>query len=558
MVISPLQKKIFYILSSILLVILLIVITALVSITVYFNNNFKEKIQTEVYKQTKGEYELKIKKLSVNVFNQSFRLNECSLTPDKSIKPDNAKYKVTVKQINLKDFGLWGFLIKKKLDLDNLEMVEPVVNIYRNIPVKQKTKTDSSEKISIYTILKKFISEISIDKICITNASVHVFDHMSDKQNLLTSNSNELFITHFKINKISDEQNKLFIADVLKLTVNNFIYHSAKNLNTLYIKKITASYNDSILILDSFQLKPNYNKHVYAKKVGHQTDRITIHTLESTFHNIDISSLFEKNILIAKHLNVKNFNIEIYRDKNDPPLEIKYAKSLQQKLKTIPILMNINKITLKNSKVVYEEVAKDADKAGSISFDQLNGTVTGLTSNPVLYGCKKLDVQATALFMNTGKLKARFTFPLTTDEMVFVCYGKLGEMDLKVLNKILTPNAHLVIKDGIADSALISFHADNSGALGTLKIGYHHLKINLLKKDNGKGFYSGFLSLLYRILFIKEENPTRKKDIRIAEINYKRDPKHFIFKYTWMSILSGIKPTIGIPHARSKKKPKEN
>jgi len=556
MTFPKLQNKIFRVICFLLVVIVIVVIAAYVSIPLYFNDKIKHQLEAEVAKQTKGEYVLQIKDLRVDVLTQSILLKDCRLIPVKDIKPNSAKYIVSVKHINLKDFGIWKFLSDKELVIDELEILQPTANIYRNIANKQATPNDTTKKASLYSMLSKSIHGLTIDDIHITNADISMYDNLNDKLPTLSTKNNELHISNFQINEKSEKEKQLFLSDDLQLIVKEFLYKASNNLNTFSIKKMMASYNDSTLVIDSMQLIPNYNKQQYAKKLGHQTDRIVIGIDQLAFSDIDLRSLLEKNILIAKQLKVKKFELEAYRNMNDPSLPPKLATSLQQKLKNIPILMNIERVLVSKSLVVYEEVAKGADAAGSISFNNLNGTITDLTTNPSMFGKKKLDIKASAMFMNNAKLDAHYVFPLNTDKMVFDCYGKLGEMDLTVLNKILTPNAHLAIKNGKVDSAVISFHADEIGALGTVRAGYHDLRIDILKMNNRSGLYTGALSLLFRIIFIKKDNPKKNRDFRMADINYKRNPQQFIFKYTWQSILSGIKPTIGMPQQKMKNKVK--
>src|SRR3954468_17982957 len=73
-------------------IIFLVFIFVQLSFVFYFNNKARETLQTEVFKQTMGEYKLSLKSLKTNLFNQSIYLTGVVLTPDKSIEPDKPKY----------------------------------------------------------------------------------------------------------------------------------------------------------------------------------------------------------------------------------------------------------------------------------------------------------------------------------------------------------------------------------------------------------------------------------------------------------------------------------
>ena len=88
-----------------------------------------------------------------------------------------------------------------------------------------------------------------------------------------------------------------------------------------------------------------------------------------------------------------------------------------------------------------------------------------------------------------------------------------------------------------------------------MKFIYHDLKIGVLNKaDHDKhGIREGVLTLVANKLVIKNSNPEKNKAPRITEINYLRNPQRFIFNYVYHSLLSGIKPAIGLSSKKSEK-----
>ncbi len=537
-------KRFLHILSYTFLSIALLIVVVCASIPLYLNNKIRNDLQIQVSKQSKGEYLLHMDKLSINIFNQSLCLSGFKLTPVKKINPLAVKYALSSKKINFLDLHLWSLLIHKELIVDKMEMIKPSFIIFRSTSHK-KSSTDTTENISIFSMMNKYVRSLCVGSIKICNANLNIYNNLNDAHPTISTKENELNISNFQVNKKVAQQKRWFLADTFQLIINKFSYKTARNLSTLHINKIIASYTDSTLLVDSLQLIPNYNKQQYAQKAGHQTDRIIISVLQATFRQTDIKSLVENNCLIAEKLEVRNFNLTAYRDKNDPSV-IKRAKSVQQLLKTIPILTNIEVIQLNNANIVYEEVAKGATKPGIVTFNYINGTIKGFTSDAAFFSKNRLTLHANCLFMNTGKMQAYYSFPLNTNKMVFDCSARLGKMPLETINKILVPNAHLLIKDGMIDSVRLSFHADDDGALGTIAIGYHHLKIALVMEDKKQRFPLRIMSFFARAFIIKKQNPRKNRDMRVAQINYKRSPNRFIFSYTWHSILSGIKPTVGL------------
>jgi hypothetical protein len=52
---------------------------------------------------------------------------------------------------------------------------------------------------------------------------------------------------------------------------------------------------------------------------------------------------------------------------------------------------------------------------------------------------------------------------------------------------------------------------------------------------------------------LKDSNPSGKKEPRIARMHFERNKQRFMFHYTWQTIFSGIKETVGFPDIKPKK-----
>jgi hypothetical protein len=70
------------------------------------------------------------------------------------------------------------------------------------------------------------------------------------------------------------------------------------------------------------------------------------------------------------------------------------------------------------------------------------------------------------------------------------------------------------------------------------------------KQTHKTKFKEDVLSFLVNRIIIKKDNPLKNKEVRVTNINYERNRQRFIFNYTWKSLLSGIKPAIGLPNKK--------
>jgi len=541
-------RKILRIFLIVLAVLVLFVGALQLSFTFYFNSKIISDLQEAVLSETNGEYQLEIGELKTNIFSQSVYISRFRLLPQKNTNPDNARYYASATEINLVNCSLFSFLFRKKLTISRIEVTDPAGYIYRSTNKNSPTQNSTDEKFSLYALINKNIQELKIHKIDISNAHIAIYENLKDSIPSVSSKDNEVLITNLSINKSVDEAGRLFFADKINLTMNRFAYTTRDSLYTFKAKQLRASYTDSILTVDSLELIPNYSKRQFSGEAGKQTDRMNVTVAGLNFVKMDVKLFFERNWFIAKQLDIEGLNLSAYRNKNyaRKPERI---KSVQELLKDIPLYSAIEKIELHNAFIVYEEVAEGAAKAGRISFEKVNAGITGFTSDSTLFATKKaLEVKATALFMNKGKLTGHYSFPLNTSDMVFDCSGKLTDMPLEAINPILEPNAKVSIKAGMIDSLVFAFHANARSSDGKMRFYYHGLKMEFLnKKDLKAGKLEEVLSFLAHRILIKEENPSRNQPVRVTDISYNRNPNRFIFNYSWKSLLSGIKPAIGIP-----------
>ena len=550
------RKRVIYAIASVIVLVIIVLVGIQLSFIFHFNNQVKEYLQTELTKQTKGEYKLTIEKLSTNLFNQSVCLLNVTLVADRKINPDAPKYFVSAEKIELVDFKVFSYLFKKDLFFDKIKFVRLSGKIYRSNKTVEM-KPGSGVKFSPYKLISKHLHSLAIGNIEIRNADINFYDEADDSLPVIKSRDNVIKISNLRINNEANNNGRWFLADTIGVTINKFDYRTKSKIYTVRVKKLVASSTDSTLTLDSIQMIPNYNKHDFGYKAGKQTDRISILVDKMRFEKMSIKLFFERNSFIAKTVNVDRFILEAYRDKNIKGYS-KKAKSIQQLIKSIPFYIKVDEIHIKNSQVTYDEVPKGAESPGVISFNKINGTLTGLTNDRnLITGKSFLVLDANCQLMNEGYMLAHYDFPLETDSMVFDCSAKLTNFPLTAINPTLEPLAYLSMKEGTVDTLIFNFHATNTGSKGKMELRYHGLKVSLLKNDNKKkiiviDFFALNLKRFLAAILVKKSNPTRERDVRVTEISFPYDTNKFIFHYTWKSILSGIKPAIGIPSKTKK------
>jgi len=116
-------------------------------------------------------------------------------------------------------------------------------------------------------------------------------------------------------------------------------------------------------------------------------------------------------------------------------------------------------------------------------------------------------------------------------------------------------SAFVKIQSGRLDRMKFNVVANDSFAYGRLHFNYHALKIEVLEKnvEEGKDNRRAMLSLLANGL-IHSSNPRFEgTPSRVGQIYYPRNKEKQIFNYWVMSLISGVKSTMGFGSKQANK-----
>jgi hypothetical protein len=157
--------------------------------------------------------------------------------------------------------------------------------------------------------------------------------------------------------------------------------------------------------------------------------------------------------------------------------------------------------------------------------------------------------------MNRGKLNVLFTFNLTADNVPFSYKGNVGPMDLSAINPAIMPLGLIKINSGQLDRFEFDINADNEVAKGRVSVLYNDLKVTVLKADttNDKLRHMTIASLFANVLVLKHDNPDAPGEIpRASDFTYYRPKDFTFFKTIWRTLLTGIKPCVGLDEKMQK------
>jgi hypothetical protein len=545
-----LNKRSIQLICYILISIIFVFIISIIILNKYLNNSIIEKIKTNIYESTNHEYILNVDDLNINLFSQSINITNIIIEPLQKEKSTKNHFVFKSKSLRVIDLSIIKFLRERKIDISNIEFYKPELIVFWDSENGKRTDIESN-----YKNMVPLIKMLKVNHITIKDLKFNIFKNSYNVFPIFNSNTNYLNLQNINFDLSKIKLSEIIVFDKFVIVIDSFKCNIGNDsLYTVKTKKLYVDYNNSIMIFDSLKLIPNYSKNEFAKKAGKQTSRIEIGLGKIKIFNINYKLMLDEKRVSIHKIELVECNLDVYRD-NRLPLAKIIRPSIQAMIKSVPFLISIDTIELKNSKIAFEAIHPHAFSTGKISINNFEVTVTGIQND----SCKisenqSVDALASGNIMNKGKFNLKYNFPLNTDKEHFYCSGSLSRMTLSTFNSIIIPVKNLQFRSGIIDYINFSFTAEENYASGIMKFKYHNLKIDMLNKLNSKnGLSQKLKSLLVNNFKIYESNPEIGGKIRISKINMVHNPYRFFLNYTIQSILSGVEPTILKDHEKNKK-----
>jgi hypothetical protein len=331
------------------------------------------------------------------------------------------------------------------------------------------------------------------------------------------------------------------LLDKFSVQSKDKLYHF--NFNKIGINSLHKNFT-----ISSFDIVPFAAEKQFANHFHFQKDRYQVSLSGITLSDIDMNGLLDKR-LEASQLVIQNAAVKIYRDLHKPlEQKSKVGNYPSQLLLKLSQPLNIQKATINNANIEYDENETVSDKTGVISFANSNLTITNITNIPsVIQKNDRLNIAFNSRVLGSIPISGNFVFSLKNNNGDFTATGHLPEFDALQLNKISLPMALIKISSGKINAIDFHFTGNNTTAKGDFVMKYQNLKVDVLKRDKTThDIKKRGLATLAANLLVANNNPTGA-GLRKETPEYHRDIYKSFFNLLWKTIFTGMKQTVGIP-----------
>jgi hypothetical protein len=568
------RKRLFLKIVFWFLGILFVILSALFLYGYFYYGKIVKGFLTEaVSRDSKGIYKLEMSDLSINLVSGNLTLKGFKILPDTALFRVKALtdtlspilISLSINEFRIRGFWIMDLLSNRKINLNRIRIIEPDITIYkmRSSPLASEDKPKS--KLMSIPLPKGLVS-IHIREIILEKGKVQFYDCSGDSILSYSVPSCNIEIRNVLVDSAHYGQMHLFNSEDISVRLEGIVMNTKNGMNKISVGEIGVSTRTNALYIKNFHLEPLYNDHDYTRKLGYQTDRLTVRIDQLTLKRLNLRELVLFSRLNAGLLEIEGLDLDDYRDKRVPRKPGFMPPMPQDALRNLKTYLQIDTVLLKSGKATYREQV--GAEPGTIFFDKMSGSLTNLTNDSVLLSNGLVsELKGTAWLMGKGQLDATVRFWFGDPTNKFTISGLLGPFDLKEINPMLTKLLPAKVDGGQVKKLVIPLiTANDDVSHGKLLFYYDDLAFEIQDKSNTTwgSIKTGVINFVASDFVVNPFNPTAKGKMHEGTVLFTRDKYKGIINFIWKSVFSGLKSTMGFNSKEQKavikqdKKAKQN
>ncbi|GHA24160.1 hypothetical protein GCM10007103_01720 [Salinimicrobium marinum] len=453
---------------------------------------------------------LTYEELDVSVVNRRITLTRPEI--------NYAENNMEASEISVDGINYYQYLVNKKIRIGIIEITDPEI-ILRDKEEDSATGDSESE----------FEEDIVVNSVEIKNGTLLKTENDTATTDMFLSLRN-FRITDVSVNAEAMKKKIPFGYDTYNFEVDSL----RMELNDQHNFSTGAFSGDNgNFSIDDLRIIPKYDKVEFQRHIPYEKDRFEL--LIKNVSLKDLSWIFENDSLRLESslLIVNRGDLEVYRNKlirDDPRIKTLYS----EKLRNMPVKVDINEIQVKNTKIVYQEKINEDRPPGEVEFYEVDAEIQDLTNIGMgQEDFPKTKITANALFHNETPLQINWEFDISSKTDAFTISGNLEKVSEGAINSFLRPAMNVEARGGI-ESLYFTYSGNDDAAQGDVRIVYTDFKVNVLKDDGTEK--SSFWSAVAN-LFIS--NDAVNDDVENNDLEVTRDKNKSFWNYLWLMVREG-------------------
>lgn len=523
----------------------------------YWNANKKSIIKKELTKavneKSHGLYTIRYDSLSLDELNgdlsvSNIHIDYDSLKLDSLIERKSATpivFSIQADSLIATGIKTPRALLEKEIVGSHLRLVNPTIEIIHTGQGKDSIKRETHKE--LYEQVLGNLKLIKIDTISIVHGQLTTRKLAAKKKDLAVSDVS-ITLNNVLVDSVSGKDSaRLFFAQQSITQCKQISWHSGNGLYHYAVKQMVMNTQARQITVDSFLLDPMYSEEAFMKLHKVQKDRYHFNINNIQIDGLSFYQLFSNEQFMADKISINNSSFRIYRDLTMPhDSSLKVGNYPQQALMKVKLPLYVPTVTLSNCFVEYKEKNKKTEMDGKVRFHNVNATLNNVTNmKQKIKGNDLLVINIHTDFLDKIPFKVKWVMYLMDRIGKFTIDGTIGAFDGPMVNKVTEPMGPARVESGNIKKVKFDFVGSDYNMDGHLYLLYDNLKVSLLNEKDDKLKKNGLQSTLAN-MFIKNANPMKGKEQRIASVHYERDKTRSVFSLIWKSIFTGVKDNIGL------------
>jgi hypothetical protein len=330
------------------------------------------------------------------------------------------------------------------------------------------------------------------------------------------------------------QQHSLPETEQFSFKIRDYETYFKQSLYHLKAKSLLWENKPNNLIIQQLSVLPTVTEKYLSRLQTHQKEHLQTTIKEVRAKEIDVLQLIQHQTLYAQRLTLDSVWLHLSADRRLPTI-FRRKRMPAEQLKSIKLPLRLDTLDLQNTQLIYKEKVKGAQQEAELFVQDIHAQLLGVRTRPQPKDSLRLTVKGK--IMGVADTRARIAISLS-EELGAKAEGKVGELKADFMNKFLEVTRHIQIRKGKVQEGSFWINMRDSLAIGELEAGYKRLRLEILsaKKDNKK---RGFITFLANI-FINNRNNLKRKNHKIGEILYNRQPEETFTRFLIKALATGI------------------
>ena len=302
------------------------------------------------------------------------------------------------------------------------------------------------------------------------------------------------------------------------------------------------------LVIREFSILPALTEEDFYRKVGTARDYLQLDSDSLVLEGLNYDAFLSRQAWIAEHAHLYGMEIIDLKNRKWPEDPNRRPSLPMDVLLNLDQAVHFQHLHVHGGSISYEEVPVEGELSGLLEFSQLTAQLSNLSNIPdSLAKNDLLTLKARALVMNKAWVMLTFQTKLLDQERRFTMDGRLETMEMDAFNPVLKPLTYIEVVGGTLRSFEFLIEADQKKAGGKVRLDYRGLKVAILDENSPNlSEEKAFTSFLANTFVIRKRSSRKIGQAPWKEVEFERDESKSIFNYWWKSLLSGIKPALGL------------